>query len=115
MSITFAETPLSPREQTARMMQELRIPVHRIGYRELALGIPHYREQNMQSLSKELYPWLGRQFGNITTEAVEHAIREAIHRGWENRDPAIWETYFPGTVKPPSNKQFIATLAERIR
>lgn len=115
MSVTFTETPLSSREQTTRMLHDLRIPVHRIGYRELAMGIPHYREENLQSLSKELYPWLARQFGNITPEAVEHAIREAIRQGWEHRDPKIWEIYFPGAVKPPSNKQFIATLAERIR
>lgn len=115
MSITFTETPLSPTEQTTRMLQQLRIPIHRIGYRELAKGIPHYREQNMQSLSKELYPWLSRQFERISPQAIEHATREAIRQGWAHRDPVIWDTYFPGAVKPPSNKQFIATLAERIR
>ena len=114
MSTAFFQTPLSPMEQTDRMLQELRIPVHRIGYRHLALGIPHYREQNMQSLSKELYPWLSRQFGRISPQAIEHATRESIRYGWEHRTPEVWDLYFPGAVKPPSNKQFIAALARRI-
>ena len=115
MSTTFMETPLSAKEQADRMLQELRIPVHRIGYQQLAMGIPRYREQNMQSLSKELYPWLSRQFGQTSTQAIEHATRESIRYGWEHRAPEVWDLYFPGAIKPPSNKQFIAALARRIR
>ena len=115
MSTTFTQASLSPREQTVQLLQELRIPVHRIGYKQLAMGIPQYRAQNMQSLSKELYPWLARQFGRVSPEAVEHATREVIHQGWAHRNPEIWDHYFPGAIRVPTNKQFIATLAEHIR
>lgn len=102
-------------EQTVRMLQDMRFPVYRIGYKQLCIGIPHYYENGFQSLSKDLYPWLAKQFDHVTPEAVEHAIREVIHYAWEHREPEVWERYFPGAVKPPSNKQFIATLAEQLK
>jgi hypothetical protein len=47
--------------------------------------------------------------------AVEFAIRKTILSAWENRDPEKWEVYFPGITKAPTNKQFVATLAQRIK
>ena len=109
------EVDLTPQEQTKQMLHELHFQAHRLGYKQLCPGIPHYRENDIQSLSKDLYPWLAEQFDHVTPQAVEHAIREAIRHAWQDRDPEIWETYFPGAVKRPSNKQFIATLAERLK
>jgi len=74
-------------EQSAQMLQELNLPVHRLGYHNLCIGIP----------------------------AVEHSIREAIRAAYGNRDPQVWERCFPGCRGVPSNKLFIATLAERLK
>ena len=109
------ETNLTPQEQTMRMLHELCLPVYRLGYKQLCVGIPHYRENGIQNLSKDLYPWLAEQFDHVSPQAVEHAIREAIRYAWEHRDPEVWAQYFPGSAKQPSNKQFIATLAERLK
>jgi len=109
------ETDLSPQEQTKQILHELRFHAHRRGYKQLCIGIPHYRENDIQSLSKDLYPWLATQFDHVTPQAVEHAIREAIGCAWRHRDPEVWDLYFPGIVRQPSNKQFIATLAERLK
>lgn len=96
------------------MLRELNIPVHRIVYKQLHVAIPCYHQDDTRSLAKDLYPHIAEQFGHTTSQAVEHSIREAIHCGWGNRDPEIWEHYFPRPAKAPSNKQFIAVLAERL-
>ncbi len=100
---------------TIQMLRELRIGIHRLGYRQLFIAIPCYAMDDMQSLSKELYPYIAEYFGYSDWHPVEHAIRVAIVDAWEHRDPIVWEYYFPGSKKPPSNKQFIATLAERLK
>lgn len=102
------------REQTGSMLHELGFPAHRIGYKQLCIAIPRYAQDSTQSIIKELYPYIAVIFGYTGWCAVEHAMRCAIHDAWFNCDPDIWEEYFPNSRKPPSNKLFIATLAERL-
>lgn len=104
----------SPGEQTTDMLHELALPIHRRGYSCLCIGIPRFAPDRSQSLSKELYPCIAKYYGYSDWHAVESAIRDVILTAWENRDPVVWEKYFPNQGKVPSNKQFIATLAERI-
>ena len=113
--ITFEEQICIFREDTCRMLHELRIGIHRNGYKQLVILIPCYALDNTQSLSKELYPYVADHFGYASWYPVEHAVRIAILDAWERREPEVWEKYFPGLKKPPSNKQFIATLAERLK
>ena len=68
-------------------------------------------EENI-SLSKELYPFIASRMQLSDYRAVEHSIRQAIHQGWEHRDPEIWNQYFPDDSKCPSNKIFLAVLSE---
>lgn len=100
---------------TIKMLHELQIGIHRLGYRQLFIAIPCYALDNNQSLSKELYPYVAEYYGYKDWHPVEHAIRVAIIDAWEHRDPFTWEYYFPGSKKAPSNKRFIATLAERLK
>jgi len=104
----------SHREQTTDMLHELALPIHRRGYSCLCIGIPHFATDRTQSLSKELYPFIAAYYGYSDWHAVESAIRDVILTAWENRNPAVWEKYFPNQSRVPSNKQFIATLAERL-
>lgn len=106
---------LTHEEQIAQILHELNFPVYRIGYIQLCIGIPHFFSDFTQSLSKELYPYIAAQVGNTSTLAVEHAIREVIRAAYESCDPKVWEKFFPGERKVPSNKLFIATLAERLK
>ena len=107
-------TDLTHQEQTRKMLHALYFPPYRCGYKQLCLAIPYCHEKHTLNLSKDLYPWLAKQFDHVTPQAVEHAIREIIRHAWEHGDQKVWQEYFPGAVKPPSNKQFIATLAERL-
>lgn len=115
MNISFMETSPAHLDQTKQMLNELRLQIHRGGYSCLCVGVPRFKQDMRQVLSKELYPYIASEIGNITPEAVEQAIREVIHDAWEHRAQAIWEKYFPGAQKAPSNKQFIATLAEYLK
>ena len=97
------------------MLRELNFAVHRTGYRHLITAIIRYTQDDGQSLSKELYPYVARSFGYSDWRAVEHSIRTSICHGWSNRNPVIWNYYFPGLRRAPTNKQFIATLAEMLK
>lgn len=103
------------RDNTCSILYELRFGVHRLGYRQLLLLIPCYAMDSSQSLSKELYPYVAEEFGYVSWKPVEHAVRVAILDAWERRNPEAWEKYFPEGKKVPSNKKFLATIAERIK
>ena len=96
-------------------LHELGIPVHRVGYKHLCIAIPHFAEDDMQSLTKELYPYIAESLGSSDWHTIEHSIRVVILDAWERRDSEIWENYFPNSRRSPSNKLFIATLAELIK
>lgn len=114
--ITTAEDQLlALRAPTISMIHELNISVHRLGYKYLTLAIPCYSIDDTQSLTKEIYPFVAHCFGCPDWHSIERSIRSVILAAWEHRDPEAWEQYFPNQKKPPSNKLFIATLAEQLR
>ena len=102
-------------EDTVKMLHSLHISVHRQGYKALLLAIPCYALDCDQSLSKEVYPYVAQRLSYADWHGVERAIRLVILDAWERRNPAIWEDCFPGQRKAPTNKQFIAVLAQRLR
>ena len=112
MKTNIANDFISARIRTSTILHELGLPVHRLGYKQLCVAIPLFSENGMLSLTKELYPFIAQQFGCADWRSVEHTIRLAIMYAWENGDRSLWEAYFPYCKKPPSNKQFIATIAE---
>ena len=97
---------------TRRMLHELGFGSHRLGYKQLLILIPWYAMDPSQSLTKELYPAVAKHFGYRSWKPVENTVRTAILDAWERRDLTIWNRYFRGMEKPPTNLQFIATIAE---
>lgn len=108
-----ADHPLRPDPQSIIRdhLMTLRIPVSSDGFQLLRIGIPLFAQDKAQRLSKKLYPAISQRFG-CSIEAVEHSIRESVKAGWENRDKTVWERYFPNATECPTNKAFIAQLAE---
>ena len=102
-------------DDTIRILHRLSLSVHRLGYKALTIAIPRYAMDDTQSMTKELYPYVAKQLGYRDWYAVEHLIRGVILDAWQRRNPNVWEEYFPGQRKQPTNKQFIAMLAERLR
>ena len=95
-----------------QLLWELGFPPHTMGYKQLCIAIPLYGKDREQSLSCNLYPAVAEVFHLRDSRAVERAIRTAITKAWQNQ--AGWERYFPGHTKPPSNKVFIAAMAEQL-
>lgn len=112
MQTAAAQSPAELQCATSRILHELGIPVHRIGYKQLCIAIVSFAQNDSQSLTKELYPFIAYRYGYADWHPVEHSMRLAILHAWKNRDPAAWYRYFPGQSRMPSNKQFIATIAE---
>lgn len=102
-------------EQVLSDLRQLNIPVYLSGYRCLCVGISIFALDISQSMCNELYPAVAKELGYVDWRAVEFAIRRAIQSAWEHRNSQIWEAYFPGAAKAPTNKHFIATLAQRIK
>ncbi len=111
----MTNTTSSQHEQTKVMLLELGIPVHLIGYQELRVAVPLFAQNRLQSVTKELYPAVAKQIGGTSCHGIERSIRKAIYDAWGGRNPEIWECYFPNFKDTPSNKQFIAVLAERLQ
>ena len=63
-------------------------------------------------LTKEIYPRITRESG-CSCNAVDQAIRRLLQGGWNQREKNadLWETFFPGASRCPSNGTFIAALA----
>ena len=102
-------------EQVLCDLRLLNVPVHLSGYRYLCIAIPLFARDISQLMCGELYPAIAQELGYTDWRAVEFAIRRAILWAWEHGDPEVWNEYFPGINKAPTNKQFIATLAQRIK
>ena len=111
-SVPRTELPDDRQEAAIRLLDTLYIPHHTAGYRQLGLAIPLFAENNLQSLSTELYPRIASELGCSDWRCVERSIRNAIAFAFRRRDPAVWAQFYLDGKKPPSNKRFIATLAE---
>ena len=115
MELISAEFFLTVPEQVLFILRQLNMPVYLSGYRCLCAAIPVFAQDISQSMCNELYPAVAQALGYMDWRAVEFAVRRTILAAWEHRDPQIWEEYFPGFTKAPTNKQFIAILAQRIK
>ena len=99
----MTDTDISMEEQTASIIGELGIPVHLIGSSLLCAAVPYYRADVTRSLSKEVYPHASERLGCGSVQAVEQAIRAVIQAAFTSGDRDVWERYFPGIRKAPSN------------
>ena len=83
------------------------------GFRYVVSGLPMFAENPQQTVTKELYPAIGKLNGK-TGEQVERAIRNAIELAWQRRDERIWRMYFApapdGSIPRPTNGQLLHTL-----
>ncbi len=116
--LKIAQTGQSALSTTAIHLRTLGLRPSRDGYRFLEVAIPLYAEDPSLRLHKEIYPAVAEICEANDETCVEHAIRTAIKSAWKGRDITLWKQYFPlndeGDIDCPSNKLFIATLAEML-
>ena len=110
-----AQIKADPRVTVTNLLLAMGFATNNKGYLYLREAIPIYAEDPQQAITKELYPAVAKRCGG-GVEQVERAMRTAIQRAWIRRDEQIWKMYFTplpdGTVRKPSNSEFISRIAE---
>ena len=106
--------------QVTDIIHEIGVPAHIKGYQYLREAI--MMEVNdidvINQITKSLYPKIAYKF-NTTPSRVERAIRHAIEVAWGRGEPAVVENIFGYTVSAskgkPTNSEFIAMIADKLR
>jgi len=103
--------PSTKQETVSVHLRILGVPRHG-GFDDLRVGTPLFAQDPDQSMTKEFYPAVAALRGRSNWKQVEKAIRTAKLAAYRNRNDAVWKEYFPDTSECPTNKDFIARLAE---
>lgn len=103
-----------------QMIHEIGVPAHIKGYLYLRTAILMAVENMdvLNAVTKQLYPDIAREHGTTDTR-VERAIRHAIEVAWERGNIDMIHDLFGYTIQAdkgkPTNSEFIALMADRIR
>jgi len=102
------------------MIHEIGVPAHIKGYQYLREAIMMSVEDPgmISSITKILYPTIAKRF-QTTPSRVERAIRHAIEVAWSRGRMETLDALFGYTIDngkgKPTNSEFIALIADRIR
>ena len=107
-------------QDVTNMIHEIGVPAHIKGYQYLREAIMmSVEDQTMiSSITKVLYPTIAKRF-QTTPSRVERAIRHAIEVAWSRGRMETLDAMFGYTIDTgkgkPTNSEFIALIADRIR
>ena len=102
------------------MIHEIGVPAHIKGYQYLrdSIIMAVYDMDILNSITKQLYPAIAEKF-HTTSSRVERAIRHAIEVAWGRGKMDTIDALFGYTVHAgkgkPTNSEFIALIADKIR
>lgn len=102
------------------MIHEIGVPAHIKGYQYLREAIMMSVEdvEMLNSITKVLYPTIAKRF-QTTPSRVERAIRHGIEVAWARGRSETLEALFGYTISAgkgkPTNSEFIALIADKIR
>jgi len=102
------------------LIHEIGVPAHIKGYQYLREAIMMSVEdmEMLNSITKILYPTIAKKY-QTTASRVERAIRHAIEVAWSRGKMDTIDELFGYTVNgrkgKPTNSEFIALIADRIR
>lgn len=103
-----------------QMIHEIGVPAHIKGYLYLRTAILMAVDNMdvLNAVTKQLYPDIAKEHGTTDTR-VERAIRHAIEVAWERGNIDMIHDLFGYTIQAdkgkPTNSEFIALMADRIR
>jgi len=107
-------------KDVTEMIHEIGVPAHIKGYHYLREAIMMCVEDvdMLNSITKVLYPTIADNF-KTTPSRVERAIRHAIEVAWSRGKMETLEGLFGYTINlgkgKPTNSEFIALIADKIR
>lgn len=102
------------------MIHEIGVPAHIKGYQYLreAIMMAVDNIDVINQITKQLYPEIARKY-KTTSSRVERAIRHAIEVAWGRGKIEATENIFGYTVNAdkgkPTNSEFIAMIADKLR
>lgn len=106
--------------QVTSVIHEVGVPAHIKGYQYVreAIIIAVQDISVINGVTKILYPEVAKRY-NTTPSRVERAVRHAIEVAWDRGDLETLQRYFGYTVSntkgKPTNSEFIAMIADKIR
>lgn len=104
--------------QISKFLKSVGIPAHMTGYqylREALLQVLSSKSKMFKSVTKTLYPEIADKF-STSSQKVERSIRNSIESAWARGNQDFIEKIFGHSSKGrPTNSEFIATAAEKIR
>ncbi|MBE6871502.1 MAG: sporulation transcription factor Spo0A [Ruminococcaceae bacterium] len=112
--------PYDLEAKVTKIIHDVGVPAHIKGYQYLREAIIYtINDMDMiNSVTKVLYPTVAKRFAT-TPSRVERAIRHAIEVAWDRGDIDTINTIFGYTVHnnkgKPTNSEFIAMIADRLR
>ena len=104
----------------SKLLHQLGIPSHIKGYTYIRDSVFLFYKQSdiYGGITKEIYPEIAMRY-STTASRVERAIRHAIEVSWSRGDYDLMEEIFGNSVAfdraKPTNAEFIATIADRLR
>ena len=102
------------------IIHQIGVPAHIKGYHYLreAIIISVKNSDYVNSVTKLLYPTVAKRY-STTSSRVERAIRHAIEVAWDRGDLDVLNSVFGYTINndrgKPTNSEFIAMIADKIR
>lgn len=106
------------RSQVSNVLISLGVATKLHGFLYLREAILLAAEKPGQSITKELYPQVAVRCG-CDASHVERCARSAIGTAWKKRNEEAWKRYFQpgedGTIRRPTNGEFITAIAEKLR
>lgn len=103
-------TQPDPQVQITNLLLAMGFQTRHHGYGYLRSAIGRMMSDYRQSITKELYPMVAREFGT-DEKGVERCVRTAIEKAWKVGDRKLWKLYFEQDQRP-SNGEFIRRIAE---
>ena len=106
--------------KVTQTIHDIGVPAHIKGYQFVreAIMMAIEDEDVINAVTKVLYPNLAEKF-NTTPSRIERAIRHAIEVAWNRGQIEVHDKIFGYTVNSnkgkPTNSEFIAMIADRLR
>ncbi|MDH7576239.1 MAG: sporulation transcription factor Spo0A [Bacillota bacterium] len=106
--------------EVTNLIHQMGVPAHVKGYQYLrdAIILVIGEMGLLGAVTKELYPMIAEKY-NTTPSRVERAIRHAIELAWDRGNVELMNKFFGYTIDvdrgKPTNSEFIAMVADRLR
>ena len=119
-AVVMPTTPKNLELEVTRIIHEIGVPAHVKGYQYLRAAIMLVTEEinYLGAVTKELYPTIAKRY-DTTPSRVERAIRHAIELAWDRGDVDRINKFFGYTINgekgKPTNSEFIAIIADKLR